>query len=191
MAVSSTNEVTRLLVAWSAGDQEALDQLAPLVEAELERLAHSYLRKERAAHTLQTGALVNEAYLRLINWQAVEWQDRAHFFGVASKAMRHILVDYARAIQSRKRGGWQERITLSEQISSSNEKRSNEIVALDEALNRLSALDERKSRVVELKYFGGLTNEEIAEVLKISPETAKRDWRFSRTWLLRELAVEK
>lgn len=180
-------QITELLVKWSNGDEVALDRLMPLVYGELRRMAKRYMRRQSPAHTFQTTELIHEAYLKLAKQDTPDWQNRAHFYGVAAKAMRHILVDYARSQSSRKRGGWQEQITLSEQLAVTN-NRSEEIVLLNDALVRLAELDERKSRVVELKYFGGMTNEEIGEVLKISPETVKRDWRFSRTWLLRELS---
>ena len=159
----------------------------PLVYEELRRMARGYMRGQPAEHTFQATELIHEAYLKLGRQSEHDWQNRAHFFGVAAKAMRHILVDYARSKQSRKRGGWQDQITLADTMSVSG-NRSRELVALDDALSSLAALDERKARVVELKYFGGLNSDEIAEVLKVSPETVKRDWRFSRTWLLRELA---
>lgn len=185
-----SHQITQLLVQWSEGNQLASEQLFPLIYEELRQMARRYIRRQSAGHTFQTTELIHEAYLKLAKQDVQNWQNRSHFFGVAAQAMRHILVDYARSKQSQKRGGWQERITLADNTAISKEQRSDEIVALDEALKRLAELDERKSRVVELKYFGGLTNEEIAEVLKISPETVKRDWRFSRTWLLRELANE-
>lgn len=182
--------ITQLLVEWGNGSQTALENLMPVVYDELRGIAKRYMRLQPSGHTLQSTELIHEAYLKLAGQAEQNWQNRAHFFGVAAKAMRHILVDYARSKQSKKRGGWQ-RITLAENIAIADEKSSNEIVELDDALKRLSALDERKSRVVELKYFGGLTNDEIAEVLKVSPETVKRDWQFSRTWLLRELATKE
>lgn len=178
--------ITALLVDWSNGDQVALEQLMPLVYDELRRMAHRYMRRQHSGHTFQTTELIHEAYLKLAKHDEPDWRNRAHFFGVASKAMRHILVDYARSKQTQKRGGWQERVTLSEAPPIPGNQ-AKEIIALDEALEALAALDERKSRIVELKYFGGITNDEIAEVLKISIETVKRDWRFARTWLLREL----
>lgn len=186
MAVSSTHEVTRLLVAWSAGDQEALAQLAPLVEAELERLAHSYMRKERAAHTLQTGALVNEAYLRLINWQAVEWQNRAHFFGVAASLMRKVLVDYARRRAQQKRIDAQLRISLTA-IATEPQPHDPDLVALDDALRTLAEFDPRQSHIVELRFFGGLTEKEIAEVLNLSERTVRREWNVAQAWLYNQL----
>lgn len=144
------------------------------------------MRQQPSGHSFQTTELIHEAYLKIANQDGHNWQNRAHFFSVAAQVMRHILVDYARSKQSKKRGGSQERVSFSEGLNFSSEN-SDEIVALDEALNELAELDERKSKVVELKFFGGLSTEEVAEVLKISPETVKRDWRFSRNWLLREL----
>jgi RNA polymerase sigma factor (TIGR02999 family) len=186
MANFDSPQITQLLVEWGGGNQAALEQLIPLVYDELRRIAKRYMRQQSAGHTFQTTELIHEAYLKLAKQDSQNWQNRAHFFGVAAQAMRHILVDYARSKQSQKRGGWQ-RVTLDEGLAISLQ-RSEEMLNLDEALRRLGELDERKSRVVELKYFGGLTNDEIAEVLKISPETVKRDWKFSRTWLLRELS---
>jgi RNA polymerase sigma-70 factor, ECF subfamily len=188
MLKATSNQITQLLMEWSAGNELATEKLFPLIYEELHQMARRYIRRQSAKNTFQTTELIHEAYLKLAKQDAQNWQNRAHFFGVAAQAMRHILVDYARSKLAQKRGGWQERVTLADNTAISNEKRSDEIVELDEALKRLEQLDARKSRVVELKYFGGLTNEEIAEVLKISPETVKRDWRFARTWLLRELA---
>ena len=187
MQNTASHQISLLLADWSKGDNFAFEQLMPLVYEELRRMARRYMRRQPSGHTFQTTELIHEAYLKIAGQSEQNWQNRAHFFGVAAQAMRHILVDYARSKQSQKRGGWQERVTLSDNIAVTGNQ-PKEIVALDEALNSLSALDERKSRVVELKYFGGLKTEEIAEVLKISPETVKRDWRFARTWLLRELA---
>ncbi len=187
MADVASHQITQLLVDWGKGDEFALERLMPLVYDELRRMARAYMRRQPSGHTFQTTELIHEAYLKLAKQDERNWQNRAHFFGVAAQAMRHILVDYARSKQSQKRGGWQERITIADNLVVSSDK-SKEMVELDDALNNLTALDERKGRVVELKYFGGLTHEEIAEVLKISIETVKRDWRFSRTWLLRELA---
>jgi len=186
--VSSPHEVTRLLRAWSDGDQEALARLAPLVEAELHRLAGSYLRRERPGHTLQTTALVNEAYLRLIDDSAVEWQNRAHFFGIAAQLMRRILVDHARRRQKLKRGGDPLRVSLAQAENAAPES-SPDIIALDEALSSLANLDPRKSQIVELKFFGGLQEEAIAEVLTISLRTVQREWNLARAWLYNELAV--
>ena len=186
----ASHQISGLLADWSGGDERALERLMPLVYEELRRMARRFLRRQPAGHTFQTTELIHEAYLKIAKQEARGWQNRAHFFGVAASAMRHILVDYARSKESKKRGGWQARVTLEENLIGAAANDSEQIVRLDEALKNLAALDERKSRVVELKYFGGLTGEEIAEVLKISPETVKRDWRFARTWLLRELTDE-
>jgi len=180
-------EISRLLRAWGAGDQTALDRLVPLVYDELRRMARRYMDRQQAGHTLQTTALIHEAYLRLVDQQDAQWQNRAHFFGVAAKAMRSILVDYARTRQAVKRGGAFLLVSLDEAAVVSTE-RTAEMVALDDALVSLAAFDQRKSQVVEMRYFGGLTVEETAEVLKVSPETVARDWRLARTWLLRELS---
>ncbi|HEX8087788.1 MAG TPA: sigma-70 family RNA polymerase sigma factor [Blastocatellia bacterium] len=181
-----TRQITRLLDDWSKGDQAALEQLLPIVYEELRRLAHHYMRKERAGHTLQTTALVHEAYLRLADYDRMRWQDRAHFFAVAAQLMRRILVDYARTRQRLKRGGGAVRVSLGAEGVMSPQ-RSQELLALDEALTRLAALDQRKSRVVELRLFGGLDNNEVAEVLKVSPNTVVRDWKMATAWLRREL----
>ncbi len=186
MENDSSHQITLLLIDWSKGDELALEQLMPLVYEELRRMARNYMRKQPSGHTFQTTELIHEAYLKIAGGEEKQWQNRAHFFGVAAKAMRHILVDYARAKSRGKRGGWQDRITFSEDAAVTS-GRSEEIVALDDALNQLAVLDERKVRVVEMKFFGGLTVEEIAGVLKVSPVTVKRDWSFARTWLLREL----
>ncbi|MBX7171613.1 MAG: sigma-70 family RNA polymerase sigma factor [Pyrinomonadaceae bacterium] len=187
MIVPPEKEVTRLLEAWSHGNQEALDQLMPLVYEELRQMAKNYMNSQSSGHTLQTTALIHEAYLKLADQREKRWQNRAHFFAVAAQAMRHILVDHARSHQTQKRGGETQIISLEEAAIISKE-RANELVALDEALKNLSALDERKGQVVELRYFGGLSVEETAEVLKISEGTVLRDWRFAKTWLLRELS---
>jgi RNA polymerase sigma factor (TIGR02999 family) len=184
--MSSPLEITGLLIDWSNGDRAALDRLLPLVERELHRLAHSYMRKENPDHTLQTSALVNEAYLRLIDQKNTRWQNRAHFFGIAAQIMRRILLNYARDRNRLKRGGSAMQVSLSEVAIVSGEK-SDELIALDEALKRLAEVDERKSQVVELRYFGGLDVEETAEVLKVSPITVMRDWKFAKAWLLREI----
>jgi len=173
---------------WSKGDEHALEQLLPLVYAELRRMARGFLRRQPSHHTLQTTELIHEAYMKIARSDQQNWQNRAHFFGVAAKAMRHILVDYARTKHRQKRGGMQERVSLADDMSTSGDQ-TKQLVELDEVLKALEVLDQRKSRVVELRFFGGLTNEEIAEVLKISVETVKRDWRFARTWLLRALEV--
>lgn len=186
MTSAPASEITGLLVDWGNGDQAALDRLLPLVEQELHRLAHSYMRRENPDHTLQTTALVNEAYLKLIDQKKTRWQNRAHFFAIAAKIMRRILLNYARDQHRQKRGGKAVQVSLSE-VSLLSMGRPEELIALDEALERLAAVDERKARVVELKYFGGLETDEIAEVLKVSEITVLRDWRFARAWLLREI----
>jgi RNA polymerase sigma factor (TIGR02999 family) len=185
----SPQEITQLLVAWGDGDESALEQLAPLVHQELHRLAHHYMRNEPAGHVLQTSALVNEAYIRLIDWKNVKWQNRAHFFAVSAQMMRRILVDFARTKQYIKRGGGAVQVSLSEAASLAEYKES-DLVALDEALNVLAEIDRRKSVVVELRFFGGLEVKEVAEILKVSEETVMRDWRFAKAWLLRELGQE-
>src|SRR5438094_2671990 len=182
----SQQRVTDLLTRWSNGDAAALAELTPLVYEELRRLAHHYMGGQRPDHTLQTTALVNEAYLRLADQTNPNWQSRAHFFAVSARAMRQILVSYARSNRAQKRGGGAPRIELDEAVILSPEQ-SKEIVDLDEALERLATLDSRKARVVELKFFGGLNYDEIAEVLKIARRTARRDWEFARIWLYREL----
>lgn len=181
-------EVTRLLLDWSGGDQVALDRLIPHVHAELHRLARAHMRRERPGHTLQTTALINEAYMRLVG-QDVPWQSRAHFFGIASRLMRQILVDHARAQNYQKRGGGLQQVSLAEAAGAVG-GRAAELVALDDALNGLAALDEQQARVVELRFFGGLTIEETAEVLGISHATVERDWRAARAWLRREMSEE-
>jgi len=178
------NEVTQLLLRWSSGDHNALDELVPCVHAELRRLARLYMGRERSGHTLQTSDLINEAYLRLVNQQNVAWQDRAHFFAVAAQIMRRILIDHARSYQYAKRGAGAEKIPLDE-VAVVNQERASELVALDEALVGLAAYDARKSQIVELRFFGGLSIEETAEVLKISPATVKRELQAARLWLHR------
>lgn len=187
MARTEPSDVTGLLLAWSNGDQAALEQLMPLVYAELRRMARRYMRHEDSGHTLQTSALINEAYLRLLDAQTVRWQNRAHFFAVSAQAMRRILVDFARARRNVKRGGGVRPISLDEAVIGVPERPA-DLCALDEALTRLAALNPRQSRVVELRYFGGLTEEEVGEVLKISPRTVRSDWRLARAWLFRELS---
>jgi RNA polymerase sigma factor (TIGR02999 family) len=184
---ADTHEISLLLANWSQGDERAVEKLMPLVYAELRQMARGYLRRQPPGHTFQTTALIHEAYLKIAKNEDQEWQNRAHFFGVAAKAMRHILVDYARSKQSEKRGRGFERVELVD-ADGANGPRPERLVALDDALRSLAELDERKGRVVELRFFGGLTNEEIADVLDVSTETVKRDWRFARNWLLRELA---
>jgi len=184
--MQSPSEITGLLVDWGNGDKAALDRLLPLVEKELHRLAHSYMRRENPDHTLQTTALVNEAYLRLIDQKNTRWQNRAHFFGIAAQIMRRILMNYARDQHRAKRGGKAIQVSLSEASIVSLEK-TRELIALDEALERLASVDERKSQVVELRYFGGLDVKETAEVLKVSTVTVQRDWKFAKAWLLRDI----
>ncbi|MEP7343549.1 MAG: sigma-70 family RNA polymerase sigma factor [Acidobacteriota bacterium] len=185
MATQTSKEVTQLLLAWNNGDPAAFEQLVPLVQAELHRLARHYMRNERAGHPLQPTALVNEAYIRLIEWQNVEWQNRAHFFGVSAQLMRRILVDLARRRQ-RVSGKSVHQVSL-RQAEGNKKERAADLMALDDALRSLAELDERKSRVVELRYFGGLNNQEIAEVLGISENTVIREWGRAKAWLYREL----
>ena len=186
LATSAPGAVTELLRAWGGGDDGALEQLTPLVEAELRRLARGYMRRERPGHTLQATALVNEAFLRLTDARHVRWQDRAHFLGISARLMRRILVDHARSRGYRKRGGDAQRVTLDEGLVPAPEP-AVDVLALDRALEALAAVDVRKSRVIELRFFGGLSVEETAEVLHVSPDTVKRDWRLAKLWLLREL----
>ena len=186
MSPATPDEITGLLVAWGGGDESALERLMPLVYDELRRVAHRYMSRERAGHTLQTTALVNEAYMRLVNWREVRWQNRAHFFAVSAQMMRRILVDFARDRQYLKRGGGSVRVSLAEAAAFTVD-RGADLVALDEALDRLAGQDRRKARVVEMRFFGGLSVEEVAEVLKVSAETVMRDWRLAKVWLLREL----
>ncbi|HKX29958.1 MAG TPA: sigma-70 family RNA polymerase sigma factor [Blastocatellia bacterium] len=190
MAASSMHEITQLLVAWGAGDQAALEKLTPLVYQELRHLAKRYLARENAGHTLQPTALVHEAYLRLIEQKQVRWQNRAHFFGISAQMMRRILVDLARAQRQTKRGGAARLVALDETLVISDAP-GEDLVALDDALQTLAAMDERKSRVVELRFFGGLSVKETAEVLQVSPETVMRDWKLAKVWLHRELSKEK
>lgn len=189
MSQPAPNEITRLLVAWGGGDESALERLIPIVYDELRHLAHRYMSRERPGHTLQTTALVNEAYLRLVNWREVQWQNRAHFFGVSAQMMRRILVDFARDRKYLKRGGGALRVSLGE-AASFTECPSADLVALDEALTELTKMDQRKGQVVEMRFFGGLSVKEVAEVLKVSEETVMRDWRLAKVWLLRELGRE-
>lgn len=183
----SHRPVTQLLLAWNQGDEAALEHLTPLVHAELRRLARRYMRRERPGHTLQASALVNEVYLRLVDGEQVRWHDRAHFFAIAARLMRRILVDHARARRSRKRGGGASEVSLDEALTVSQEP-GRDLVALDDALTALATVDLRRSRVVELRFFGGLSVDETAEVLKVSPDTIGRDWRLAKAWLLRELS---
>jgi RNA polymerase sigma factor (TIGR02999 family) len=187
MVPPSTHDVTHLLKAWSTGDEQALVKLTPLVYDQLHRIAQCCMAGERSGHTLQTTALVNEVYLQLVDCQKIDWKDRAHFFAVSAQLMRRILVDFARARGYQKRGGGTKHLSLDEAPSVSNEPDAN-LVALDDALNALAAVDGRKSKVVELRFFGGLSIEETAEVLRVSVETVVRDWRLAKVWLLRELS---
>ncbi|QQS33894.1 MAG: sigma-70 family RNA polymerase sigma factor [Acidobacteriota bacterium] len=180
-------EITRLLLKWRGGDHEALSDLMPAVYRELRRIAHNYMRRQNVGHSLQTTALINEAYLRLIDSDKVNWQDRDHFFAICSQLMRRILVDSARRRASSKRGGNRMQVTLSDAVAA-DERQGTDIVALDEALRRLAALSPRQSQIVEMKYFGGLTEEQIAETLDISSRTVRRDWNIARAWLYRELS---
>ena len=184
--MSSASEITTLLVDWSRGDQVALEKLLPLVESELHRMAHIQMRRLKPGHTLQTTALINEMYLRMVNQHDVQWQNRAHFFGIAARLMRRVLLNYLRDHKRLKRGGERIQISLSEAVAVSAEKTA-ELLALDEALQRLARLDERKCQVVELRFFGGLSVEETAEVLKVSPVTVMRDWKMAKAWLAREV----
>ena len=186
MAATSPQEVTGLLLAWSEGEQAAFEKLVPLVYAELRRVAHRYMGRERPGHSLQTTALVNEAYLRLTDASRVRWQNRAHFFAVSAQLMRRILVDFARSRQYLKRGGGAQKVSFDEGLVVSNEQ-GQDLVALDDALKALAAIDGRKSQVVELRFFGGLSVAETAEVLKVSPDTVLRDWRLAKVWLAREM----
>jgi RNA polymerase sigma-70 factor, ECF subfamily len=183
----SPNEVTSLLLAWSNGDRAALDKLIPLVHDELHRLAHHYMRQERAGHTLQTTALANEAYVRLIDQRSVRWEGRAHFLAIAAQLMRRILVDYARSRCYAKRGGEARQVSFDESAIVSPQ-RGSELVAVDDALTELAARDSRKSQIVELRFFGGLNIEETAEVLGISPTTVQREWCSARAWLHHEIS---
>ena len=185
-------EITGLLKAWGAGDQAALDRLTPLIYDELHRNARRYMRGERPGNTLQTTALVNEAYLRLVDVKAMDWKDRAHFFAVSAQMMRRILVDAARARASAKRGGRVQKVAHSsavnlDEIADVSSKRGNELIAVDDALTSLAQVDLRKARVVELRFFGGLSVEETAEALETSAQTVMRDWKLAKAWLLREL----
>ncbi len=181
------HEVTRILHEWSEGDGNAAERLMPLVYDELRRLARSFLSRERGDHTLQPTALVNEAYLRLVDQTRVNWQNRAHFYGIASSMMRRVLIDHARAHATEKRGGGAVHLSI-EDAHLPIEERAADFVALDEALDRLAQFDERKCRVVEMRFFGGLTDEEIAQVLSVTTRTVLRDWKTARLWLYRELA---
>lgn len=178
--------MTQLLRAWTGGSDQALEALLPLVEAELRRLARGYLARERKGHTLQTTALVNEAFLRLVDARSIPWQDRAHFLGIAARLMRRVLVDHARTRGYQKRGGDLQRVSLDEAMVASPDLDFN-LLALDRALDKLAVADPRKARVIEMRFFGGLTVEETAEALQVSADTVKRDWRLAKLWLLRDL----
>lgn len=182
----SQNQVTQLLLDWGNGDKAALDKLVPVVYQELRRLAAYYMRRERPGHTLQTSALVNEAYMRLVDYSQMRWQSRAHFFAVAAQAMRRILVEHARKRHFAKRGGGAVKVSFDEAAIVSQSQAA-DLVALDDALTSLEAMDERKARIVELRYIGGLNIEETAEVLSISPATVQREWRAAKAWLYREI----
>lgn len=184
----NSQQITQLLKEWSNGNQAVLDDLMPLVYDELHRQASRYLRNERQGHTLQTTALIHEAYLKLIGINQIEWQNRAHFFAIASTAMRRILVDYARERKREKRGGIAENLPLTEALQISSNEKSVDLIALDEALNRLAKLDERQARVVELRYFSGLSNDETAEVLGVSNATVRNDWNLAKAWLKLQIA---
>jgi RNA polymerase sigma-70 factor, ECF subfamily len=188
--IPGSQDVSQLLADWSNGDQAALDKLLPLVNTELRQLARCYMRRENPGHTLQTSALVNEAYLRLIDQKTVRWQNRAHFFGIAAQLMRRILIDHARSHHYAKRGGGALRVSLDE-AAAVTEARAAELLAVDEALEKLTAMDARKGRIVELRFFGGLSLEETAEVLGISSPTVQREWRAAKAWLHRILSEGK
>lgn len=190
MAPLSSNDITQLLHAWASGDEGAVKKLTPLVYEELHRLAHRYMTREAPGHTLQTTALINEVYLRLVNLRDVNWQDRAHFFAVCARLMRNILTDFARSRRYMKRGANAPHVSLDEALTVSRELPT-DLLALDDALKGLAEVDPRASQLVELRFFGGLSAEEAAEVLKISTETVTRDWRMAKAWLLRELSEEK
>jgi RNA polymerase sigma-70 factor (ECF subfamily) len=190
----AANDLTGLLIEWAEGDKDALDQLTPMVYDEIRRIAHRYVQRERNGQTLQTTALVNEAYLRLAGSQRIEWQNRAHFFAVTAQVMRHILIDHARRRQYLKHGGDVQRVSLeavTKEAALMSPPRAAELLALDEALNELAKLDPRKSRVVELRYFGGLSIEETADVLEVSAMTVRRDWRAAKAWLYKAVKGEQ
>ena len=186
MSESAPSEISLLLEAWSRGDQSAFERLVSLVYGELHRLAHRYMAREQPGRTLQTTALVNEAYLRLVDANQVQWQNRAHFFAISAQVMRRILVDFARSRGYQKRGGNLRKVSFDEAVAVSPEP-DPDLIELDDALGALAAIDPRKAKVVELRFFGGLSVEETAEVLKVSPDTVMRDWRLAKVWLAREL----
>jgi len=189
MDATSPHQVTQLLLDWSNGDQAALDRLMPLVDRELHRLAHHYMRRENPGHTMQTTALVNEAYLRLVDQKRMRWKNRAHFFALSAQLMRRILVDHARKRKYAKRGGDARKVSFEEVMAVSRE-RGADLIALDDALEELAAIDPRKSRVVEMRFFGGLSVDETAEALGVSPLTVKRDWKMAKAWLYNTLSNE-
>jgi RNA polymerase sigma factor (TIGR02999 family) len=189
MADPLRNQITQLLVAWSDGDQTARDKLMPLVYEELHRLAHQYMKRESPGHTLQTSALVNEAFVKLVDQRNVLWRNRAHFYGIAAQLMRRILVDHARSRKTAKRGGGVVATSFDDGLYIS-QKRSGEVVAVHEALEQLAKFDQRKGQIVELRFFGGLSIDETAEVLGVSPGTVMRDWTLAKAWLLREISPE-
>lgn len=187
---TNSHEVTQLLISWSDGDKSALDKLMPLIYRSLQKIAHLHLNRERSSHTLQTTALVHEAYMKMIDQNSVHWKNRSHFFAIASQAMRRILIDYARRQIAEKRGGEGEKISLDDiDVASINPDQN--LLALDEALNELEKIDPEQTRIIELRYFGGLTVDETAEVLQISPRTVAREWAMARAWLYRNLTDEK
>ena len=188
LTTPATHEVTELLQDWSEGDESALERLMPLVYNDLHRLAHQHMKQERRGHILQTSALINEAYLRLVDRPRIHWESRAQFFGIAARVMRRILVDEARKRKSEKRGGDAIQVTLNEATNVAHEQAAN-VVALDNALKSLEAIDSRQSKIVELRFFGGLSVDETAEVLKVSPGTVMRDWTFARAWLKNEMSA--
>lgn len=190
MTTLERQDVTGLLHEWRQGDAAAFDKLLPLVYGEMRRIAHRYMQQERGGHTLQTTALINEAYVRLVGQQKVEWRNRSHFFAVTAQVMRHVLIDHARRLHYAKRGGALRRVTL-EEADAMTVERAAELVALDEALQELARLDPRKSRVVELRYFGGLSLEKTAEVLEVSPMTVRRDWRAAKAWLYKKVMSDE
>jgi RNA polymerase sigma-70 factor (ECF subfamily) len=189
MATIGSRQVTQLLIAWTQGEQQALDQLVPVVHGELRRLARRYMKDERPGHTLQASALVNEAYLRLVDANRIQWENRAHFFAVSARLMRQILVDYARKRGGQKRGGNANAVSLDEAMAT-GVRLDDDLIAVHDALLQLSEIDARKGQIVELRFFSGLTESETAEVLRISAETVRRDWRFAKAWLRRQLSVK-
>lgn len=190
MATLSAENLTSLLIEWQEGDKTALDRLTPLVYDELRRIAHRYVRRERNGHTLETTALVNEAYIRLAGSKNIAWENRSHFFAATAQVMRHVLIDHARRRLYRKRGGDAQHVPLDDAISEMTEQRADELIVLNEALEELSKLDPRKARVVEMRYFGGLSLEETAEALNVSLMTVRRDWRAAKAWLFRRMKAE-